>query len=347
MFRIIRANIVKLPFEVDVIVNSADTEPNYNFGVDRAIYLASGEELLAARKIIGKIEVGDVKSTDSFDLKDKAKKIFHAVAPIWSKNKINIGKIDILRRCYKTSFKLALEEGYHSVACPILASGNNGLEVKKAVQIAIEESLHFLFNCDDSFDIYLVIFDKEIVDICSKILSVKSYIEDKEVKEFKATEKNAGVDQFRAKQSLRPHVELELKSRNFIDALDYFMKKFCHPSYREREFNLNNPDDLKDILSFGNISDRVFYSITERDKKNQSVEINKEYHPSRNIAIRFVFALRLTVEEAMELLKSAGYILNAEDNFDIRVMDLLDRKIYDIFKVESKLPELKNRKINN
>ncbi len=347
MFRIIRANIVKLPFKVDVIVNSADTEPNYNFGVDRAIHLAAGEKLLVARKNIGKIEVGDVKSTDSFDLKDKAKKIFHAVTPIWSEDKINVGKIDILRRCYKTSFKLALEEGYHSVACPILASGNNGLEVKKAVQIAIEESLYFLFNCNDSFDIYLVIFDKEIVDICSRILSVKSYIEDKEVKEFKATEKDAGVDQFRAKQSLRSHVELKLKSRNFIETLNCFIKKFCHPSYQEREFNLNNPDDLKDILSFGNISDRIFYSIVEKDKNSKLVDINKEYHPSRNIAIRFVFALRLTIEDAMELLKSAGYILNVEDNFDRRVMDLLDRKIYDIFKVESKLPELKNRKTNN
>lgn len=344
MLRIIRANIAKLPFAVDVIVNSADTEPKYNFGVDRSIYLAAGaKKLLEARKIIDKIEIGDVKSTDSFGLKDTAKKIFHAVAPIWSENKSNVGKTEILRQCYQRSFDLAAKNKYSSIACPILASGNNGLEIKEAVQIAIEESLRFLFN-NDSFEVCLVVLDKETFDICRKILPVKSYIKDKEVKALIAAEKNAGADQFRENQPSRPHAELKTENINFINMLDYFMKKFRNPSYPEREFSLSNTEDLKDILHLGNISDRVFYSIYPDSVEDKKRVLNNEYHPSRNIAVRFVFALQLTVEEATKLLNSAGYTLNVNDDYCRRVMDLLDRKIYDMMTVEKKLPELKNTK---
>lgn len=344
MLQIIRANIAKLPFAVDVIVNSADTEPKYNFGVDRAIYLAAGEkELLAARKIIGKIAIGNVQATDSFGLKDKAKKIFHAVAPIWSESKSNVGKTDILRQCYQRAFDLA--DKYSSIACPILASGNNGLEIKKALQIAIEESLRFLFN-HDPFEIFLVVLDKETFDICSKILPVKSYIKDKEVKALKTAEKAEGADQFRENQPSRPHVELKIENSNFIKTLAYFIKRFRHPSSPEREFSLSNTVDLKDILNLGNISNRVFYSIyivPDFAEENKRV-LNKEYHPLKNIAVRFAFALRLTVEEATELLNSAGYTLTVKDDYCRRVMDLLDRKIYDMMTVEKELPELKNTK---
>lgn len=341
MLQIIRANIANLPFAVDVIVNSADTEPKYNFGVDRAIYLAAGEkELLAARKIIGKIAIGNVQATDSFGLKDKAKKIFHAVAPIWSESKSNVGKTDILRQCYQRAFDLA--DKYSSIACPILASGNNGLEIKKALQIAIEESLRFLFN-HDPFEIFLVVLDKETFDICSKILPVKSYIKDKEVKALKTAEKAEGADQFREKQSSRPHVELKIENSNFIKTLAHFMKRFRHPSYPKREFSLNNTDDLKDILHLGNISDRVFYSIyvlPDSVEDNKRV-INNEYRPLKNIATRFAFALRLTVEEATELLNSAGHTLNVKDDFCRGVIDLLDREIYDMSIVENELPKIK------
>jgi O-acetyl-ADP-ribose deacetylase (regulator of RNase III) len=239
MLQIIRANIAKLPFAVDVIVNSADTEPKYNFGVDRSIYLAAGSKnLLAARKIIGKIEIGDVQATDSFDLKDKAKKIFHAVAPIWSKSKSNVGKTAILRQCYQRAFDLASKNKYSSIACPILASGNNGLEIKEALQIAIEESLRFLFN-HDSFEVYLVVLNKGTFDICRKVLPVKSYIKDKEAKALIAAEKAAGADQFRENQLSRPHVELKIEDSTFVKTLSYFVKRFRHPSCPERIFNLD------------------------------------------------------------------------------------------------------------
>ena len=74
--QIIRANIADLRFPVDVIVNSADIEPKYNFGVDRAIYQAAGEkDLLLARQTIGEIAPGNVKATDSFGLKDNVRAI--------------------------------------------------------------------------------------------------------------------------------------------------------------------------------------------------------------------------------------------------------------------------------
>ena len=159
------------------------------------------------------------------------------------------------------------------------------MKIKEAVKIAIEESLYFLFN-HDSFEVCLVVLDKETFDICRKVLPVKSYIKDKEIKALKAAEKAEGADQFREKQSSRPHVELKIENSNFIKTLAYFMKRFRHPSYPKREFSLNNTDDLKDILHLGNISDRVFYSIYVSP---DSVEDNKRVSPSKKYSNTFCF----------------------------------------------------------
>ena len=60
-FQIIRNDITKV--KADAIVNTANPKPRIGRGTDSAIYAAAGEEqLMAARKMIGDIEPGQVVS---------------------------------------------------------------------------------------------------------------------------------------------------------------------------------------------------------------------------------------------------------------------------------------------
>ena len=65
--RYVRADITTL--KVDAIVNSANPFPVIGGGTDSSIYKAAGKEkLLAERKKIGSIDVGDARATSGFGL---------------------------------------------------------------------------------------------------------------------------------------------------------------------------------------------------------------------------------------------------------------------------------------
>ena len=75
-FSIIRNDLTKV--SADVIVNTANPEPCFGSGTDAAVYKAAGaEELLAARKKIGRIAPGECAVTPAFAL--PAKYIIHTV----------------------------------------------------------------------------------------------------------------------------------------------------------------------------------------------------------------------------------------------------------------------------
>ncbi len=78
-FTIVRNNIVNM--KVDAIVNTANPDPIIGTGVDTAIHTAAGPELLAARKKIGALDVGQAAMTPAFNL--DAKYVIHAIGPEW------------------------------------------------------------------------------------------------------------------------------------------------------------------------------------------------------------------------------------------------------------------------
>lgn len=311
MFQVIRGDISNLPFEVDAIVNSADIEPKYNFGVDLAIYRAAGKEkLLAARKEIGTILPGEVRATDSFALKDKAKKIFHAVAPIYQGG--HQGEMRLLRSCYKKCFALALKENFASLAVPILGTGNNGFPTNDALRVAIAESIRFLLENED-FNITLVTFDADTYEKCKKLFGVpfvKEFIQDTEVKERQNEDEKAGARTFRRNQSKRANDKT--LNKNFLETLAEFMER--------KDLSLNDDNDLINTIHRGNISDRVKYSI------RNAINGVEEYNPSKPTTLRFAIALNLSVAETVELLSSAGYVLHRGNKEDRQIKNFIYQK---------------------
>ena len=106
-FKIIRNDITRVA--ADAIVNTANPDPIYADGTDRAIYEAAGaQQLLEERRKIGKIHPGEAAATDAFAL--RARYIIHTVGPVWKGG--NSGEFETLASCYRKSLHLPAKKKF-------------------------------------------------------------------------------------------------------------------------------------------------------------------------------------------------------------------------------------------
>ena len=151
-FEIVRNDITNML--VDAIVNTANPKPVIGLGTDSMIHEKAGPKLLQARQAIGPIAVGASAITPAFDL--HAKYVIHTVGPVWEDGKY--GEAQLLRSCYDSALKLALDHNCQSIAFPLISSGNYGFPKDKALQIAISAFSTFLL--EHEMQIYLVLSRK-------------------------------------------------------------------------------------------------------------------------------------------------------------------------------------------
>ena len=131
--------------DVDVIVNAANTGLRGGGGVDGAIHRAAGPSVMEECRKIGHCATGDAVITDAGEL--KAKKIIHAVGPVWRGGKS--GEPGLLRNAYVSSFKLAKENHLRSIALPAISTGVYGYPKEQAARIAIEAGQQFEKDFDE------------------------------------------------------------------------------------------------------------------------------------------------------------------------------------------------------
>jgi len=150
---------------VDVIVNAANTTLRGGGGVDGAIHRAAGQTVLEECVKIGGCDTGDAVMTNAGRL--KAKRIIHTIGPVWNGGKKR--EPELLRGCYRNSFKLALQENLRSIAFPAISTGAYGYPIEPAAEIALEEGLHFENDFDEirfvcfsqpDLNVYKEVFDK-------------------------------------------------------------------------------------------------------------------------------------------------------------------------------------------
>jgi O-acetyl-ADP-ribose deacetylase (regulator of RNase III) len=130
---IVQADITT--FDVDAIVNAANSGLRGGGGVDGAIHRAAGPELLAACRRIGGCPTGKAVLTPGFRL--RARFVIHAVGPVWQGG--GHGEAELLRRTYRSAFDVARSEpSVRSIAFPAISTGVYAFPREEAARIALE-----------------------------------------------------------------------------------------------------------------------------------------------------------------------------------------------------------------
>lgn len=140
----------------DCIVNAANKTLLGGGGVDGAIHIAAGPELLKECRTLKGCETGQAKITNGYNL--KAKYVIHTVGPIYSGREQD--KI-LLSNCYKNSLDLAKQNGIKSIAFPAISTGVYAYPIEKATAIAVKTVKEWLeHNADYEIEIIFCCFDE-------------------------------------------------------------------------------------------------------------------------------------------------------------------------------------------
>ena len=154
--------------DTDAIVNAANDGLWAGGGVCGAIFRAAGyDELTQACKKIGGCPTGSAVITPGFKL--KAKYIIHAVGPRWQGGNNN-EKVE-LYNAYMKSLELAMENGLHSIAFPLISSGIFGYPKEEAWRVAIAACQDFKDSTTEyALDIVFAVLDDEVLSMGERIL---------------------------------------------------------------------------------------------------------------------------------------------------------------------------------
>ncbi|USK58124.1 macro domain-containing protein [Peribacillus asahii] len=320
---IVRNDITKM--KVDVIVNAANTALKMGGGVCGAIFRAAGVgKLQEACDQIGGCEVGEAVMTDG--LKLDAKFIIHTPGPIWQGG--SNGEADLLKASYYNCLELAKNHQCESIAFPLISTGIYGYPKEEALQIAVSTISSFLLNYD--MLVYLVVFDKQSFGLSKKLFtSIHQYIDEHYVEEVESTfnrirrEERYAMDQLQEVEILQQDLYEEANDSlvNLLNQLE--------ESFSERLLRLIDEKGMTDVETYkrANINRRLFSKIRN----------GVDYTPKKKTAIAFAIALKLNLEETMELLTTAGYTLSRSSKFDVIIEFFIQQDNYNIHEINEAL----------
>lgn len=161
---LIKGDITSL--EVDAIVNAANNSLLGGGGVDGAVHIAAGPDLLTECESLKGCETGNSKITRGYQL--KAKHIIHTVGPVWygGYRDENV----LLASCYQTSLLLAKQNKIKTIAIPGISTGVYGFPKDLAALIAVNETKRFLSKNSYPEKVIFVAYDDDNFKTYRKLL---------------------------------------------------------------------------------------------------------------------------------------------------------------------------------
>ncbi len=328
---IVRNDITRM--QVDAIVNAANCSLLGGGGVDGAIHRAAGPELTEACRALHGCQTGQAKLTKGYNL--PCKYVIHTVGPVWQGGQR--GERALLAACYEHSLALALAQGCETVAFPLISTGAYGYPRAEAFQVAVEVITRFLL--EQEMTVYLVVFDKETLDIGGKLFhDIAAYIDDVYVArhadpwELAQRRSLAGATlrntlSAQATMACPPPLAAPEVEDGLRDRLDRLEESFSQMLLR--------------LIDRAGISDAACYKRANIDRRLfNKIKNNRDYQPSKQTVLAFAIALRLSLAETNELLEKAGYALSHSSKVDIVVEYCITREIYQVIAINQVLFQL-------
>jgi O-acetyl-ADP-ribose deacetylase (regulator of RNase III) len=160
--KVIRGDITTLA--ADAIVNAANETLLGGGGVDGAIHRAAGKELLEECRTLHGCRTGQAKITRGYRL--PAKHVIHTVGPVWHGG--SQGEPALLADCYRSSLRLAAENGLKSIAFPAISTGVYRYPKEPAARIAVGTIREFLKDRD--MEVLLVAFGESDEELYRRLI---------------------------------------------------------------------------------------------------------------------------------------------------------------------------------
>ncbi len=303
-FRIIRDDITRV--RADAIVNTANPDPVFGNGLDRAVYEAAGEEkLLAARRRIGAIRPGKAAVTEAFSLPSRY--VIHTAGPIWIDG--NHGEQEILASCYRESLGLAERLGCDSIAFPLVSAGVNGFPKADALRIALDQISSFLGEPDIEMEVILVVFNRDAFEISSSVHGkIDQFIDEKYV------EKKRRAEHPRHDGGRRRSFGMQRRdSASFYEAPD--PEEISFPADSNTDMSMTPPADMDMSLPYyqPDVQEEPQAQLSKKAKPNvlrDRLELLKEKLPLRKIS----------PEELEEAVRNPG------ESFQQMLLRLIDER---------------------
>ena len=351
-FQIVRNDITKM--KVDAIVNTANPMPEYGAGTDAAVYEAAGtEKLLKERKKIGVIEKGDAAITKGYKL--FAKYIIHTVGTPWEGG--TVGEEEVIRSCYRSVFRLVVENKIDSLAIPLLASGSYGFPKGIALRIALSEIESFMSEHD--IELYLVVFDEKSFSLSSELYDdIDEYISDNYVEEKKKEEYFLNSAHYRsfaapgmaATSAFRKSTGSTASKGVFEEAytaLENISEEASTTPVMGKSLDdvVENLDKTFMELVFSFADEKGFTDVEVQKRANldrkafSKLKCGTTKNPSKATALALAVALELSLDDAKDLLSRAGLALSPCSKQDVIVQYFIEREAYDIYEINVALFE--------
>ena len=353
---IVENDITKM--RCDAIVNAANSSLLGGGGVDGAIHAAAGPELLAECRALGGCETGNAKITGGYRL--PAKRVIHTVGPVWRGG--GYGEEALLRSCYRRSLALAEQNGCETVALPLISAGAYGYPKREAFSVALGEISDFLRGSE--MTVYLVVYRREdalfdeatTASLAALIReSAEQQQQEQEQLSFLLSEEAPSEPERRFGMIVKrpkPAKTRRSERRPLSDAADTLAESAAPEEFYDFAPGSAAPDldnQLRDLdesfsqsllrrIDEKGMTDVECYKRANVDRKLFSkIRGDAGYRPSKQTAVAFALALRLTRAETDDLLMKAGFALSRSSKFDVIIAYFIARGDYDVNRVNEAL----------